>query len=72
MGYELWNIDGGHGIARCDREDEALALVRTLLAHHGRGYCSALDLSAENDLGEVVASWTGEDLAVRAEAMMAT
>src|SRR5262245_60019420 len=54
MHYDLWDVETGNYFGRLAREDEALAVVQTLLSHCGDRYVDRLSLGAESDDG----SWT--------------
>ena len=72
MHYELWDVAAGRGIARYRSEDEALALVRTLLKRYGVTYANDLDLGVEDEEGNLVETITGAALVARAEAAFQT
>jgi hypothetical protein len=54
MHYDLWDVETGNYFGRFEREEDALAVVRTLVSHYGNGYADRLSLGAEDDDG----SWT--------------
>lgn len=66
MIYELWDVVAGTGIARYRSEDEAWALVRTLLDHYGDAYAESLELGIEDDDGAVIEMLSGAVLVERA------
>jgi hypothetical protein len=67
MHYDLWDVETGNYYGRFEREDEALAVVQTLVSHYGDQYVDRLSLGAEGDDG----SWTepieGSELLARME-----
>lgn len=68
MNYELWDVAAGRGLGRYQDEDEALALVRTLLDRYGAAYTDDLELGIEDDDGTAVEMVTGSALAARSRA----
>lgn len=57
---EVWDVNVGVGIAGCLTDDDALALARRLVHHHGPGEVDALAVILED--GRTL---TGSDLAHR-------
>jgi hypothetical protein len=51
MHYDLWDVETGNYFGRFEREDEALAIVQTLVSHYGDQYANRLSLGAEGDDG---------------------
>jgi hypothetical protein len=51
MRYDLWDVESGNSLGTYESEDEALAVVRTLIAHFGPRYADVLDLGSEDDHG---------------------
>ena len=49
MFYELWDVRSGNIVNTYETEDEALAMVRALVADNGPDYVHVLSLSAEDD-----------------------
>lgn len=68
MIHELWDVAAGRGLGRYRDEDEALALVRTLLDRYGAAYADDLELGIEDDDGTAVEMVTGSALAARSGA----
>jgi hypothetical protein len=68
MYYELWDVATGNCIGRYGSEVEALARVRSLLAHYGSDYARDLELTEEDELGNFHGTITGVDLSARASA----
>ena len=68
MNYELWDVEAGRGLARYGSEDEALALVRSLIERFGVGYADDLELAVEHDDGTTVEMLAGSALVARAQA----
>lgn len=49
MSYELWDVESGNIIKTYASEDEALVVVRNLVALNGPKYARALVLTFEDD-----------------------
>lgn len=67
MFYELWDVRSGNIINTYDTEDQALAVVRGLVARNGPEYARALSLAVEDDDEETTLVAKGVELAQRAE-----
>ena len=67
MFYELWDVRSGNIINTYDTEDEALRVVRDLLALNGPDYGSVLSLSFEDDDENTTLIAKGTALAQRAQ-----
>ncbi len=67
MFYELWDVVSGNMINTYDTEDEALAIVRDLVALNGPAYACALSLAFEDDKENTSLVAKGADLAQRAQ-----
>ncbi len=66
MFYELWDIESGNIVNTYDTKEEALTVVRGLLALNGPEYADALSLSFEDNDEESTLVAEGPDLAQRA------
>ena len=60
--YELWDVDAGNIVGSFATRDEALTVVRTLLATYGRGYAQDLNLSRRDGDGPSRIVAMGEQL----------
>jgi hypothetical protein len=69
MFYELWDLQSGNIINTYDTEDEALDVVRELVAQNGLDYARALSLSVEDDDENLSLIAKGMSLAQRARVL---
>jgi len=67
MFYELWDVRSGNIINTYDSEDQALAVVRGLVAANGPEYTRSLLLAVEDDDEETTLVAKGVELAQRAD-----
>ena len=67
MFYELWDIRSGNIVNTYDTEDEALRVVRDLLALNGPEYGRALTLCFEDDDENTTLIAKGPELVLRAQ-----
>lgn len=67
MFYELWDVKSGNIINTYDTEDEALTIVRDLVAINGPEYAVALALGLEDDEENTTLVAKGAELARRAQ-----
>ena len=63
MAYDLWDVDSGNIVNTFETEQEALAVVRTLLDVNGPEYVQALSLGYEGDDGSMRIVAEGDRLA---------
>ena len=68
MHYDLWDVETGNYLGRYGSEEEALAVVRALVAHYGAAYADDLNLGAEDDAGNYGEPLSGAALLDRLEA----
>jgi hypothetical protein len=68
MNYELWDVETGNMIDCYDREDDALALVRSAIGQFGEDYAESLALLFEDVAGNLTQFAAGAELAERARA----
>ena len=68
MFYELWHDESGNIVNTYDTEDEALVVVRDLLALNGAEFARSLSLCFEDDDEEVTLIAKGPALLSLAEA----
>lgn len=71
MTYKLWDTDIGRLFGAYDTEDEALALVRTLVATYGADYAGDLTLGHRRADGSIGEPLSGAALVARAEEVAA-
>ena len=71
MRYRFWDTDINHYFGLFDTEEEALALVRTLVGAYGAAYADDLSLGREDDDGSRADPISGAALIVRAEEVAA-
>lgn len=71
MLYRLWDTDIGHMYGAFDSEDEALALVRTLVSSYGDTIATDLTLSYERQDGTNEPARSGAELVRRANEVAA-
>jgi hypothetical protein len=64
--YDLWDLQSGNQIATRGTREEALALVRSLLAANPPDYAEALSLGYEDERGEGGIVAEGRELAALA------
>jgi hypothetical protein len=69
MFFELWDVRSGNIVNTYDTEDEALVVVRGLLALNGLEYARCLSLSVEDDDENVTLVARGLALAQRAQVL---
>lgn len=66
---DLWDVETGNYLGRYVTEEEALAVVRTLVREYGPAYADELNLGAEHDDGRWEAPISGAALLARIEAL---
>ncbi len=71
MTYNLWDTEVGRLFGAYDTEEEALALVRTLVATYGAGYADDLTLGHRRADGSAGEPQSGAVLVARAEEVAA-
>ena len=67
MRYDLWDIDTGNLHGNFSTEEEALDLVRTLVAAFGAEFAEDLQLGGRDDAGQPFAPIGGAALLRRAK-----
>ncbi len=70
MRYYLWDTEVAKLLGAYRTEEEALALVRTLVGRYGDEYAKALALGVESDDGTPGASLSGADLLARGRSVV--
>lgn len=67
MHYRVWDTDINHLFGTYDSEEDALALVRTLVSQYGKEYAADLAVGGESETGAFTQPLTGAALLSRAE-----
>lgn len=67
MKYRLWDTDINRLFGTFDNEDEALALVRTMITSYGPTYADDLALGCERADGSFTLPLTGAELVARTQ-----
>jgi hypothetical protein len=62
MAYEIWEMQTGNLVASFSHEQDALALVRDVVAAHGATYVGTLALVYEDEAGESTALAMSQEL----------
>ncbi len=60
--FDLWDLDSMNSLGTYNSQDEVIAIVRSSIQANGIGYADLLDVSIEDEEGNIEHVATGDDL----------